>query len=237
MFCIEREREYRMDLIVLSTRFQPDPEKIAAKYAVDSDDPLYSRIKDACQEVGEIGKPVACFKEAKVDEWGSDYVVIDGVRFSGKFIADRLKNSKIVYPYVASCGKELDTWGRNCGDMILDYCYDDIRQSSIKPVLDMVHETVMNRFGAYKLASVNPGSIPQWPLSEQKPLFNLLGSVYETTQVKLEKNLLMYPLKSVSGILFESDEGYCNCRICRRQNCPGRREELDEDQFAKMLDW
>ena len=85
-----------MDLIVLSTRFQPDPEKIAAKYAVDSDDPLYSRIKDACQEVGEIGKPVACFKEAKVDEWGSDYVVIDGVRFSGKFIADRLKNSKIV---------------------------------------------------------------------------------------------------------------------------------------------
>ncbi len=226
-----------MDLIVLKTQYQPDPKKIAGKYSIESDDPLYPFIVTACNQVGELGKPVACFKEATVDETGSDYAVIEGVRFSGKFIADRLKDVKTVYPYVASCGKELDTWGRSCDDLILDYCYDDIRQSSIKPVLDMVHQTIMNQFGAYKLSSLNPGSIPQWPITEQRSLFKLLGPVYEKTQVRLDKTMLMYPLKSVSGILFESKEGYCNCKICRRQNCPGRREDLDEDQLTKMLDW
>ena len=226
-----------MDMIVIKMQYQPDPVKIASKYSIEADDPLYPGIVSACHEICDLAKPVACFKESRVDEVGPDYVMIDGVQFHGKFIADRLRRVKTVYPYVASCGTELDRWGRDCGDLLLEYCYDDIRQSAIKPVLETVHKTIMNQYGAYKLSSLNPGSIPQWPITEQKSLFQLLGSVFEKVGVRLDKTMLMYPLKSVSGILFESEEGYCNCKICSRQNCPGRREDMDEDQMMTMLDF
>ncbi|MGI6561218.1 MAG: hypothetical protein ACOX3Q_01425 [Clostridia bacterium] len=224
-----------MDLIVLKTKYYPDPKKIAQKYGIDEEDSLYPALASACEEVSMLAEPVVCYKKSNIDEIGSDYIVIDGVRFTGKFIADRLKGLKTVYPYVASCGPELDSWGRNCDDLLLEYCYDDIRQGAIAPIMELLHATIAEKNGNLKLSSVNPGSIPLWPITEQQPLFELLGSVYEKTGVRLDKTMLMYPLKSVSGILFENEEGYCNCRICSRKNCPGRREQADEEEILRML--
>ncbi len=225
-----------MEMKIEKINYFPDPEKLAEKYSIEKDDYLYEKIVLACEEISRIGKPVVCFKKSTVDSAGEDYVIVDGIKFSGKFIAEMLCGCKEVYPFIASCGPELDCWGRNTDDIMLNYCLDDLRQASIKPVLDVLRKRLEEDFGACKLSVVNPGSIPNWPISEQKKLFELMGPVYERIGVRLDDTMLMYPLKSVSGIYFEHKDGYCNCRICKRNNCPSRREKFNEEEMIKMLD-
>ena len=81
-----------------------------------------------------------------------------------------------------------------------------------------------NYFAADKnISSLNPGSLKEWPITGQVPLFELLGGVTEDIGVVLSDSLLMSPVKSVSGIMFQSEEAYENCQLCPRENCPGRR--------------
>ena len=51
---------------------------------------------------------------------------------------------------------------------------------------------------------MNPGSLADWPLREQRPLFGLLGDVQAGHRRRADASLLMMPTKSVSGILFPS---------------------------------
>jgi hypothetical protein len=37
----------------------------------------------------------------------------------------------------------------------------------------------------------------------------------------------MVPRKSISGILFPSEEGFQSCQLCERASCPGRRAPFD----------
>ena len=61
---------------------------------------------------------------------------------------------------------------------------------------------------------MNPGSLADWPLREQRPLFGLLGNVRAAIGVTLTPSLLMTPTKSVSGILFPSEETFASCQLC-----------------------
>jgi hypothetical protein len=43
----------------------------------------------------------------------------------------------------------------------------------------------------------------------------------------------MVPTKSVSGILFPTEDGYANCQLCPRQACPNRRAPYDEMLYSR----
>ena len=76
------------------------------------------------------------------------------------------------------------------------------------------------------LSALNPGSLAAWPISGQAELFAILGGkefVQETIGVTYSDTFLMFPSKTISGILFESEVFYKNCQHCPLTNCPGRR--------------
>lgn len=65
-----------------------------------------------------------------------------------------------------------------------------------------------------------------WKVSQQRMLFRALGE--DTAGVKLNKNMLMLPQKSVSGIIGiglpgREIEQYNPCLTCSKKDCPGRR--------------
>jgi len=41
----------------------------------------------------------------------------------------------------------------------------------------------------------------------------------------------MVPVKSVSGILFPTEESFASCQLCPREVCPGRRAPYDPDLY------
>ena len=89
------------------------------------------------------------------------------------------------------------------------------------------------RFAVPQLMVMNPGSLADWPLREQRALFRLLGDVEAAVGVTLTPSLLMTPTKSVSGIFFPSEETFASCQLCPREACPNRRAPYDPELFAK----
>jgi len=86
-------------------------------------------------------------------------------------------------------------------------------------------DVICNKYGIDKYATMNPGSgnVDVWPIAQQRLLFELIGDVQKDIGVLLKDSFLMVPTKSVSGILFHSESGYCNCEVCTRKNCPNRK--------------
>ena len=78
------------------------------------------------------------------------------------------------------------------------------------------------------MSFMNPGSLADWPIEEQKPLFRLIGDVEVAIGVKLTKNYLMIPTKSVSGIYFPTEITFYSCQLCPRKACDGRNAPYDE---------
>ena len=82
-------------------------------------------------------------------------------------------------------------------------------------------------------AVMNPGSLTDWPLREQRPLFALLGDVRSAIGVELTDTLLMVPRKSVSGIVFVAEETFASCQLCPRYDCPNRRAPYEAGLFER----
>jgi hypothetical protein len=75
---------------------------------------------------------------------------------------------------------------------------------------------------------MSPGSLMDWPLEEQKPLFSLLKGAEKLIGVRLTENLLMIPRKSVSGIFFPTEVTFLSCQLCRREKCEWRKARYNE---------
>ena len=79
-----------------------------------------------------------------------------------------------------------------------------------------------------KTAFMAPGSLPNWPIGQQKPLFKLLGDVKSSIGVELTESLLMLPAKSVSGIYFPTETSFFSCQLCPRERCDSRKAKYNE---------
>ncbi len=77
--------------------------------------------------------------------------------------------------------------------------------------------------GVGRVASLSPGSLEDWPITEQTKLFAIFGDTERIIGVRLTDSMLMLPRKSVSGIMFPSEEGFHACQLCDRERCPGRK--------------
>ncbi len=198
-------------------------EKALDLSGIKSDDENYSDISAAFETAFEIGKPAASYKECYVDSVLKETVIIDGVVFSGSLISEKLTDVHRVFPYTATCGKELSEWAEGQSDPLLRYYADILNQSAAGLMAAKILSEVKERTGIKKLASLNPGSLPAWPVTQQKQLFKLLGEGADRIGVSLTESCLMIPVKSVSGMLFATSSEWFNCMRCTRVNCPGRR--------------
>jgi hypothetical protein len=70
---------------------------------------------------------------------------------------------------------------------------------------------------------MNPGSLQNWPITQQNELFSIFRNVEALIGVRLTQSCLMIPLKSVSGIYFPTQIKFESCQLCPREKCEGRR--------------
>jgi hypothetical protein len=80
---------------------------------------------------------------------------------------------------------------------------------------------------------MSPGSLKDWPITEQKILFSSLGDVESAVGVRLTGSFLMIPRKSVSGIYFPTEIPFLSCQLCPREKCPSRQAAYDRKLVAK----
>jgi len=189
----------------------------------DPESEEYDIVTDLLKEAEKIARPVALWKESRVESVG-ETLCIDGVGFSDPLILEKLSSQKAVYPYVMTCGVELDDWSKHFSDPLEEFIADGIKVYALGLLSKAFRQYVKEEiFGGHIFSSLAPGSIPSWPIEGQAPLFRVLGDVREKIGVELTPDYLMLPTKSGSGILFETEEEFHYCERCPRLNCPNRR--------------
>lgn len=194
------------------------------------------KVKAMVAEAQKIGKPKAFFCEAFIDTKGEDHVIIQGIKLSSRVLRVNLDEIYRVFPYVATCGLELEEWSKSFDDLLEKFWADAIKEHALRLAFRYLNDYVLERYGMKQLSRMNPGSLPDWPISEQGPLFTILGEGPGTIGIRLTDSFLMLPIKSVSGFYFPAEFSYENCLLCPREKCPGRRAAYDSNLYAQKYD-
>jgi hypothetical protein len=200
---------------------------------MDPSDDLRTELEALAEEAERVGRPRAMYRIAGVDRRSEAGTVIDGVAFASRVLAVNLEKAHQVFPYVLTCGPELQAWSDGLGDPLAQYWAETIKELSLGCATAFFLAEVEEAFQVGASSIMNPGSLPDWPLAQQGPLFRLLGDVTAAIGVALSESFVMMPTKSVSGILFPTTSDFASCQLCPRGECPNRHAPYDPGLFER----
>lgn len=177
--------------------------------------------------------PKALFKVSFIREKEKDTVRIDSTLFQSRVLRKNLDKVERVFPYVITIGKALEDEASSQGDLLQQFYLESLGDMALSMSERRLRKHLKSHYGLEKLSSMSPGSLKDWPIEEQKPLFSLLGDVKRLVGVRLTERMLMIPRKSISGIFFPKEVTFLSCQLCQRESCPSRIAPYD-DKLRKM---
>ena len=206
-----------------------DFKKLLKKLHIKEGSSFFAEIKLMADEAQLLARPKVVYKNAMIETKGDNFVVIDGIKFTSHVLRINLEEALKVFPFVVTCGTELDVWSKQFDDYFASFCADAIKEMVLRSALQKFEAHLEKELGLGHAANMNPGSLPDWPINEQIPLFELLGNVEQLIGVQLNDSYLMFPVKSLSGIRFPKEGTFESCQLCPREKCPSRKADYDED--------
>ncbi|MGC9467970.1 MAG: vitamin B12 dependent-methionine synthase activation domain-containing protein [Anaerolineae bacterium] len=213
--------------------FQPQISVLAKRLRLKPDSGQISELKPLLNEATSLARPKAMYRLAFIDEKRADSVLIDGVELRSRVLRVNLEIAHRVFAYIATCGTELQAWGEGLDDMVHQYWADAIKELALGAAIRALDEHLHACYELGKTATMAPGSLADWPIREQRPLFRVLGDPKAAIGVELTDSFLMIPNKTVSGIRFPTEERFESCQLCPRDICPGRRAAYEPDLFER----
>lgn len=200
------------------------------KLRIDED--YVDEYRDVFDDCMKIAKPVFVYAECPVSV-KDDHTEIGGESFISKVMQVNFKEMKRAFPYVVSCGRALYDMAQKESDPLTRFWIEGTAEQVMVSALGLSMNKLEKTYGIKHYSTMNPGSLPDFPIINQRGLFRLLEGECEKAGVTLTESCLMLPNKSVSGILYETDEHYTNCSLCTRDMCPNRREPFDEKKYRE----
>jgi len=190
-------------------------------------------VQELIEIVRPIVKPKALYEVSYVDNKNGDSLYISGVRFTSRVLRVNLDKVERVFPYVVTCGRELDEITVPSNDFMKYYYLDTIKSLALGSAIRYLIDYLKRNYALGQMSSMNPGSLEDWPITQQKQLFSIFGNVENLIGVKLTESFLMVPQKSVSGIYFPTQIKFESCQLCPREACSGRRAPYDPNLVKK----
>jgi len=219
--------------------FELDSNTVFAHLRLDPSGPYAGEVLSLFAAARERARPRALYAVASHSAEGDDTVVLTAEdegfqpglqgRFKTRVLRRQLNGVKRVFPYIASCGPELDSIPIAAGDLFGRFCLDAIKELALYAAVAHLSNHLQSTYGIEHLASMNPGSGDRdvWPLEQQKDLFAFLAGGPESIGVSLTESCLMIPNKTVSGLLFPCTDDFHSCQLCQREPCSHRRADFD----------
>ncbi|MCD8350338.1 MAG: hypothetical protein LUC93_06985 [Planctomycetaceae bacterium] len=220
-----------MSYTKLAIDFVPDRIALLSRLSLDEPSEEAEDFFALLDRLIPLGKPKAAVLHATVETADPETgrVVLNGVEFSSTLLAGHLKDQTEAWAHLATCGQELYDAVQAIPDPFERYWGDEILETALAQARAAMLQHLEKEHHIGKIGSMGPGSLIEWPISQQEPLFRLLAEGVEFTGIELTKTMLMLPNKSVSGIIFKSEKGWESCVLCPRQKCPNRRAKYDPD--------
>ena len=179
-------------------------------------------------------EPNVLYKVSYIDEKLDDGVVIEGLQLISSVLRKNLDKVERVFPFVITIGNKLGGKMDACDDLLEKFYLDTIGNVALTQVRLAFKDHLKQKYALEKTAFMEPGSLIDWPIEQQKPLFKLLGDVQGSIGVRLTDSLLMLPAKSISGIYFPTETSFLSCQLCPRERCESRRAKYSEEKAKEF---
>lgn len=192
---------------------------------IEADSELADEARSKLTPAVSLIRPKAVCDVLYAEGREGDSIIFDKVTFTSKVLTENLKEIHRVFPYIATCGIELEDFPGKAEDPLLEFWIDTIKEMALHTAIETVRTWVETTYEIKQVSSMNPGSADAhvWPIRQQREMFSIFGTVEEIIGVRLTESHLMVPNKSVSGIYFPTDRAFINCTLCHREACPNRR--------------
>jgi uncharacterized protein YfkK (UPF0435 family) len=225
--------------IMISIRdipFNINSDQLSETLHIELGTKLSKKFQELVSMVQEIGKPKALYKVSFIDNKDSDSVTIDDVTFTSLALRKNLDSVNRVFPYIATCGTEVDEIVTENGDLEKKVWLYYIKLNLLQTSIQYLIEQIKRRYKVSDLSTMNPGSgdASVWPIEQLKDLFSMFTNVESLTGVRLTESLVMVPDMSVTGILFTSETSFQSCQLCHRANCPIRRAPFSKELWESI---
>jgi Vitamin B12 dependent methionine synthase, activation domain len=185
-------------------------------------------LKDLVNIAQPLVRPKVLYEVCFIEEKREHGVIIESLCFNSRVLRKNLDQIERVFPFVITIGTRFTEQIEACSDLLEKFYLDTIGNVALNQVRLEFKNHLKSEYAVEKTAFMAPGSLPDWPLSEQRPLFKLLGDVEASIGVKLTESLLMLPAKSVSGIYFPTETSFFSCQLCPRERCDSRKAKYNE---------
>lgn len=189
----------------------------------EKDTLLYKEAYKIACNAESIIKPKSIYKKVNIDDLGKDLIIINGIKFCSKMLADKIRGNETAFVFIATGGNEIAAYIDKVSDCFDKYVLDIVAYMGCLSALKNMEKTIKDNYNINKYISLAPGSLPDWDVIEGKKIFELLGEDYKKIGVRILESGMFEPVKSVAGILFESRDTFNSCEVCMRQDCPTRR--------------
>jgi hypothetical protein len=223
-----------MDVTILDNiPIQIDPDSLMRRLRIEKGSSWAEDLGRLTEEAEVLMRPKAMYRPVYIDAKDDDSIVVNGIPLNSRVLRVNVEEAHRVFPYVATCGDELDRWARSKEDILERFWADSIQQVTVRLVVRFMNEDMTDRHGLGSTSQMAPGSLPDWSIEEQQSLFAVLGDAKAGIGVELSESLMMVPEHSVSGVVFPTEVRFESCQLCPREKCPGRRAAYDEDLYDR----
>jgi hypothetical protein len=200
-----------------------DAEEIAARLRFDPARAGFESLDDLVGLAQGLIGPRGVCEVGFIGEKGERTVEVAGVTFESPVLRRNLENTNKVFPYIITVGPELERAAAAQTDLLKQYYLEEMANIALEQAAGALSSRLEARYGLGSLSNMSPGSLEDWPIGEQPKLFSIFGDTERLVGVRLTESMLMVPRKSISGILFPSEEGFVACQLCDRAHCQGRK--------------
>lgn len=222
-------------VILDNISFEPTPEAVNLILDTKLGRRSAEDFQKLIEEGRELAKPRVLYKVVYVNEKGKDYVKVGRQTFTSRVLRQNLENVHRLFLYVATCGRELDAWKKSKPGALEQYYASAVNELALTSAREYFIAHLEKKYELKKTTSMAPGSLPDWPITEQRPLFALLGDAIEDIGVRLLDSLLMDPGETVSGIRYPAESTFASCELCQRGGCPNRVAPYNAEEYAKRF--
>ena len=192
-----------------------------------------SQVRNLVDTVQQLIEPRAIYNVCYIEEKSENSVVVGGLQLSSRVLRKNLEQVERIFPYVITLGGKLGEKQNACDDILENYYLDSIGNLALTSVRKQLQKHLQSKFVLEKMSSMAPGSLSDWPIEEQEPLFKLVGDVEASIGVRLTQSLLMMPAKSISGFYFPTEVSFYSCQLCPRERCESRKAKYSESLAKK----
>jgi len=208
-----------------------DIDTLLARLRIDRESKIARDILDLIDNVAPVIRPKAIYEVSFIQNRDYDTVEIGGVTFKSRVLRVNLDKVERVFPYIATCGREVDEIATPSGDLLRQFWMDSIKEMALDAIRKYLVNHLKERYALEELSKMSPGEGSQdlWPIEEQRQLFSIFADVEDLIGVTLTDSLLMIPIKSVSGIYFSTEIRFESCQLCPREVCQRRMAPYDKN--------